>query len=53
MDVHGGNNSEFVDLMSYYVKDFQGEEYALLQDSQDVDAVMEHLGIKEYGTSNK
>ena len=34
--------------MSHYVKDFQGDNYTLLQDSQDIDAVMEHIGIKQH-----
>ena len=34
--------------MVYHVKDLQGEQYQLLQDSQDINAVMENIGIKQY-----
>lgn len=34
--------------MVYRVKDLQGEQYQLLQDSQDIDAVIEHIGIKQH-----
>lgn len=34
--------------MNHYVRDLQGEQYQLLQDSQDIDAVIEHIGIKQH-----
>lgn len=34
--------------MNHYVRDFQGDEYQLLQDSQDIDGVMEHISINQY-----
>ncbi|KST63502.1 DUF6839 family protein [Mastigocoleus testarum] len=34
--------------MNHYARDLQGEQYQLLQDSQDMDAVIEHIGIKQH-----
>ena len=34
--------------MNHYVRDFQCDEYQLLQDSQDIDGVMGHIGINQH-----